>query len=233
MRCNIFVFRHAESEDNARNHFSGWSDPDLTENGICQAYQTAKQLKDEWIDYAFTSHLKRARKTLDIVLSYHPEVPIFIDDRLIERCYGLLQGMNKLQLVKENPEWTKNVRRGYETVPPEGESIQMVAYRTISFLEELKAWLCTYPGNVAISCHGNSMRPVRRMFEHLSIQQMLQLENPHDRALEYELEYALTIHEVRVGNPFPIKSKIVWNSVRVPDDVRLATDPRNPLQVYY
>ena len=109
----------------------------------------------------------------------------------------------------------------------------MVANRTISFFEELKDWLRIHPGNVAISCHGNSMRPVRRMFEHLSIQQMLQLENPQDRALQYSLDYALTVHEVRVGNPSLIKPKLVWNGVRVPDDVSLATDPRNPLRIYY
>ena len=229
MRCKLFVFRHAQSTDNARNFFSGWSDPDLTENGLLQAQQTAEQLKDEWIDYAFTSYLKRARKTLEIVLRYHPGVPMFIDDRLIERCYGLLQGTNKLQLVKEKPVWTKKVHRDYETVPPEGESIRMVTYRTISFFEELKAWLRIHPGNVAISCHGNSMRPIRRMYEHLSIQQMLQIENPQDRALEY----ALSIHEVRVGIPNPIKFKPVWRGIRVPDDVCLATDPRNPLIAYY
>ena len=223
------MFRHAESTDNARHFFSGWSDPDLTEKGLLQAQQTANQLKDEWIDYAFTSHLKRARKTLEIVLSYHPGVPVFIDDRLIERCYGLLQGKNKLQLAKERPEWTKKVRRGYEIVPSAGESLQMVVYRTMSFLEELKVWLCAHPGNVAISSHGNSMRPIRKMFENLSIQQMLQIENPQDSALEY----ALMVHEVRVGDPSPIKSKPVWRGVRVPDDVRLATDPRNPLLAYY
>ena len=229
MQCKLFVFRHAESTDNARGHFSGWSDPDLTEKGLIQANETANQLKDEWIDYAFTSHLLRARKTLEIVLRYHPGVPVIVDDRLIERCYGLLQGQSKQCVDKEKPEWFAKVHRGYKTVPPEGESLQMVSYRTISFLEELKLWLSIYPGNVAISCHGNSMRPIRKMFEHLSIQQMLQIENPQNEALKY----ALTFHEVRVGDPAPVKPEPIWRGVRVPDDVKLATDPRNPLLIYY
>ena len=104
MICNLFVFRHAETTDNANAIFSGWRDPDLTQKGVKQAQAVAEQLKQEKIDIAFTSHLKRARRTLNIVLEEHPEVPVFVDDRLIERCYGLLQGESKTKLAKERPE---------------------------------------------------------------------------------------------------------------------------------
>ena len=68
----------------------------------------------------------------------------------------------------------------------------MVEKRTLSFLAQLEEWLGEHPGNVAISCHGNSLRPVRRVFEQLSLSQMLKLETPQDKAITY----ALQIHEV-------------------------------------
>jgi broad specificity phosphatase PhoE len=90
MTGKLFVFRHAETTDNARWLFSGWRDPRLTSKGFTQAREVAEQLRDEEIHHAFTSHLQRARRTLSIVLETHPDVPVYVDDRLIERCYGLL-----------------------------------------------------------------------------------------------------------------------------------------------
>ena len=167
--------------------FSGWRDSRLTLNGGAQAKKLAKQLERYPIDYAFTSHLRRARKTLEIVLEAHPSVPVFIDDRLIERCYSLLQGKSKRNVARENPAWYAQVHRGYEVIPPNGESLRMVEQRVISFLKQLGDWLGQTPGNVAISCHSNSIRPIRRVFENLRLKQALQLESPQDRAMIYKL----------------------------------------------
>lgn len=229
MQCTLFVFRHAETTDNARKLFSGWRNPKLTEKGIYQANQTASQLKHESINYAFTSHLRRARETLATVLKHHPNVPVFVDDRLIERCYGLLQGRSKTRVAKERPAWFAKVHRGYDFPPPQGESLKMVLHRTLSFLEELKTWLQRNPGNVAISCHGNSMRPIRKVFENLSIKQMCKIENPQDTALSY----ALAFHKIRLEPSSSGMPQPEWKRVRVPDRVKLATDPRNPLVKYY
>lgn len=229
MISKLFVFRHAETTDNARMIFSGWRDPRLTPKGLLQARETAEQLRHEEINYAFTSHLRRARRTLEIVLGAHPDVPVFVDDRLIERCYGLLQGKSKRRIAKERPEWFAKVHRGYDFPPPEGESLRMVLKRTVPFLKQLKQWLRENPGNVAISCHGNSMRPIRRVFEHLSLKQMCQIENPQDKAIAY----ALHIHEVRLENPVMHAMKADWRGILVPREVKLATDPRNPLKKYY
>jgi len=68
----LFVFRHSETFDNRRSIFSGWRDPELTLKGVSQAQDIAEQLKRYRIDYAFTSHLRRARKTLEIALPGHP-----------------------------------------------------------------------------------------------------------------------------------------------------------------
>jgi 2,3-bisphosphoglycerate-dependent phosphoglycerate mutase len=229
MIVKLFVFRHAETTDNSSHIFSGWRNPDLTPKGLSQAQEIAQQLEKEKIDCAFTSHLKRARRTLEIVLKAHPNVPVLVDDRLIERCYGTLQGQNKDVVAAENPEWFAQIHRGYDFLPPEGESLKMVESRTLPFVVQLKEWLKRSPGNVAISCHGNSMRPIRRIFEHLSIKQMLQLESPQDKAEEYVLH----THQVKVDDIKQGEFEGNWKTIWVPPTIRLATDPKNPLRKYY
>ena len=229
MICNLFVFRHAETTDNSNQIFSGWRDPDLTQKGLLQAQEIAQQLENEKINYAFTSHLLRAKRTLEIVLKPHLNVPVFIDDRLIERCYGTLQGKSKIKIAAEKPEWFAKVHRSYDFAPPDGESLKMVENRTLSFVVQLEGWLRQNPGNVAISCHGNSMRPIRRVFEHLSLKQTLELENPQDQAMAY----ALHIHLINVHDVEERKPETDWHSLIVPSFVKLATDPRNPLKQYY
>jgi 2,3-bisphosphoglycerate-dependent phosphoglycerate mutase len=229
MSYKLFVFRHAETFDNRRGIFSGWRDSDLTSKGLAQAQKVAEQLKRYRIDYAFTSHLKRARKTLELVLEAHPPVPVFVDDRLIERCYGLLQGKSKRNVACENPEWFAQMHRGYELAPPKGESLRMVEKRVLSFLEQLRDWLGQNPGNVAISCHGNSIRPIKRVFENLSSEQMLRLESPQDRAMIYDLRLRHLRGE-RLRGRLSIQN---WKGLLVSRQVKLATDPLNPLKKYY
>jgi 2,3-bisphosphoglycerate-dependent phosphoglycerate mutase len=229
MICKLFVFRHAETTDNSRSLFSGWRDPVLTSKGLLQAQEISEQLSKQEIDYAFTSHLKRARKTLEIVLKKHADVPVFVDDRLIERCYGELQGKSKRRLSREKPKWFARVHRGYDFPPPKGESLKMVENRTLPFVVQLEAWLRRNPGNVAISCHGNSLRPIRRVFEHLSLQEMLRIENPQDHAMSY----ALQIHSIQLKSGSERDHTATWKGIIVPSEVKLATDPRNPLKEYY
>jgi len=229
MICRLFVFRHAETTDNSRGIFSGWRDPELTPKGLSQAREISSQLRREKIDYAFTSHLKRARKTLKTVLEAHPPIPVFTDDRLIERCYGSLQGKSKSRIAKERPEWFAKIHRGYDSPPPDGESLKMVENRTLPFLVQLEKWLKQNPGNVAISCHGNSLRPIRRVFEHLSLKQMLQIENPQDRAMSYTLH----VHSINVESHRKSIAKADWQGILIPPQVKLATDRRNPLKKYY
>jgi len=229
MSCKLFVFRHAETFDNRRGIFSGWRDSELTSKGLAQAQKVAEQLKRYQIDYAFTSHLRRARKTLEVVLEAHLPVPVYMDDRLIERCYGLLQGKSKGKVSCENAEWFAQIHRGYKLAPPKGESLRMVERRVLSFLEQLKDWLGQTPGNVAISCHSNSIRPIRRVFENLSLEQMLQFESPQDRAMIYDLQLR-DLRSERLRGRLSIQN---WKGVLVSSQVKLATDPLNPLKKYY
>ena len=226
MICNLFIFRHAETTDNSSHIFSGWRDPDLTAKGLLQAHEIAQQLEYEKIDYAFTSHLLRAKRTLEIVLKTHAKVPVFMDDRLIERCYGKLQGKSKIEVEAERPEWFAQVHRDYDFPPPEGESLRMVESRTLPFVDLLEGWLRQNPGNVAISCHGNSMRPIRRVFEHLSLKQMLQLENPQDQAMEY----ALHIHRINVDKVEERKPETDWHSLVGSVVCKIGDRPKKPIK---
>jgi broad specificity phosphatase PhoE len=105
----------------------------------------------------------------------------------------------------------------------------MVEKRVLSFLEQLRDWLGQNPGNVAISCHGNSIGPIRGVFENLSLEQMLQLENPQNRAMVYNL------YQRNLGTESPRgrATKPDWKSIVISRQVKLATDPLNPLKIYY
>ncbi|MGF3522267.1 MAG: histidine phosphatase family protein [Candidatus Bathyarchaeia archaeon] len=227
MICQLFIFRHSETIDNRNGVFSGWRDPALTSEGFAQAYKIAKQLESCKINYAFTSHLKRATQTLNVVLKQHPPIPVFVDDRLIERCYGLFQGKSKKEIEQQNPQFYAQFHRGSYVAPPEGESMAMVERRVISFLEQLKEWLKQNPGNVAISCHNNSIRTFRRIFEDLSLTQICEFENPQDKAFLYNVDIDSTVRrQIKI-------SQLKWDAILLPKHVRLATDLKNPFKMYY
>ena len=152
-----------------------------------------------------------------------------MDDRLIERCYGLLQGRSKKRVAHEDPEFYGEFHRGYYLAPPEGESLEMVEKRVMAFFGELKDWLKQNPGNVAISCHNNSIRPFRRVFENLSIAQMCKLESPQDCAIIYEIQQGDSGIESQRGRV----TKLNWKGVVISRKVKLATDALNLLKIYY
>jgi len=174
----LYLFRHGETYDNKRRIFSGWRQSRLTEMGIKQAEILAKKLKNKRIDLGIRSRLFRSRDTLRIVLRYHPNAKIEIDDRIIERNYGYLMGKSKLKMMQKNPELAVKYRRGYNFPPPHGESIKMVEKRTIPFCKELIERMQNEKMNVAISAHGNSMRAMRGFFEKMNRNELLTHENP-------------------------------------------------------
>ena len=123
MKKLIFL-RHGESRWNKENKFTGWTDVDLTERGIEEARDAGKLLKEEGyvFDVAFTSVLKRATRTLDIILEElgQTDIPIHRSWRLNERHYGALQGLNKRETAeKEGEEQVLIWRRSFDVRPPE------------------------------------------------------------------------------------------------------------------
>jgi len=218
MKLKIYLFRHAQTFYNRDHRFTGWKNSRLTPLGVTQAKKVARSLKDKKIDAAFCTRLSRSKDTLDEVLKFHPECKqVFVDDRMIERSYGKLEGKSHTHYLKDMEKkycavlrhWHNvdhlsrdehsqalkmceidlhYLRRSYTLVPPRGESIRMVEKRVNAFIKDLLKLMKKEKVNIAISAHGNSMRPFRRYFEKLTIDEMMKLENQWDEYFEYTVE---------------------------------------------
>ncbi len=192
MKLHIFIFRHGETHFNEEERFTGWIDSKLTPKGLKDAKKVAEKMKEEKFQIAFKTHLSRSGGTLKEVLKYHPECrKVITDDRMIERSYGILEGkFHKTVIAKYGEKQFDIWHRSYAVSPPGGESIKMVEKRVLSFIKDLMDLMKKGGVNVAISAHGNSIRPFRRYFEHLTVKQMMELENPHDDYFDYTVEFA-------------------------------------------
>ena len=119
----LVLLRHGESQWNLENRFTGWTDVDLTKNGIAEAKSSGQLLKDENYSFnlVYTSVLSRAIRTMDLCLETMgiKNIPIEYDWRLNERHYGALQGLNKAETSKKySVEQVLVWRRSYDTPPP-------------------------------------------------------------------------------------------------------------------
>ena len=184
----VYIFRHAESRDNKKKIFSGWRHSPLTNKGKQQAGVVAKKLRKKRFSICFSSDQDRAIQTARIVLKYHKGVPVIVDARLRERNYGKLTGTSKVALQKKYPRKYQIWHRSYNIAPPGGESFKMVNARVRPFIKDLINIMKHFKVNVAISAHGNSIRPLRKHFEKLTISQMRKIENPHDRYWSYRVK---------------------------------------------
>lgn len=120
------------------------------------------------------------------VLKCHPKSVVIIDDRIIERCYGDLQGHTHRRFIADKGEDVyHNFHRGYDIKPPRGESIKMVEDRVRSFAFEITNFVKEHRCNVAVVCGNNSMRALRRYFEKLTVPQMMKLENKYNDFRDY------------------------------------------------
>ena len=190
MKLHIYLFRHGQSYFNRDKKFTGWLDSRLTPLGKKQARTISKKLKDKKIDVAYYTRLSRSKDTLKEVLKYHPECKrVITDDRMIERSYGNFQGKSHTVIIKKfGLEKFNRWHREYNYPVPKGESMKRVEKRVKSFIKDLFGKMRREKINVAISAHGNSMRPFRRYFEHLTVKQMMKLENPWDDYFEYTID---------------------------------------------
>ena len=185
--AKIFIFRHGETFDNKDNIFSGWRNTDLTPVGIEEAKGIGEKLKNEKATKAYQSDLIRSQHTLELVLGiYHQGIEIITDARIKERDYGNLTGESKMALEKKDPQNFKLWHRSYDVTPPGGESIEMVEKRVLEFLNQV---LPTFTKDevVFISAHGNSIRPMRKQFEHLTTDEMCSYENIPGKIYSYEI----------------------------------------------
>lgn len=234
MAGKLILCRHGESEWNLENRFTGWADVDLSPKGEQEAKDAGLTLKHEQLsfDLAYTSVLKRATRTLWIMLEEMSLtwIPVTNAWELNERHYGALQGLNKSQVAAEYGEEQVQIwRRSYDTPPPalndddERHPRFEIRYAGVSDLpasESLKDTLLRVKpywqtkiipsllGNqdVLIVAHGNSLRAMVKMIENISDEEIVDFNIPTGIPLAYEFNENLKpIKQGFIGDPETIK----------------------------
>ena len=234
MAGKLILCRHGESEWNLENRFTGWADVDLSPKGKQEAKDAGLTLKHEQLsfDLAYTSVLKRATRTLWIMLEEMSLtwIPVINAWELNERHYGALQGLNKSQVAAEYGEEQVQIwRRSYDTPPPpldnddERHPRFEIRYAGVSDLpasESLKDTLLRVKpywqtqiipsllGNqdVLIVAHGNSLRAMVKMIENISDKEIMDFNIPTGIPLAYEFNENLKpIKQGFIGDPETIE----------------------------
>ena len=177
----LVLVRHGQSEWNLKNLFTGWHDVDLTEKGVEEAIAAGKALKARNLvfDAADTSALKRAQRTLDLMLTEMgvTGLPIFKDQALNERDYGDLTGLNKDDArVKWGDEQVHLWRRSYDVPPPGGESLEMTAQRTLPYFKSEIMPRVKAGERILVAAHGNSLRSIVMDLEGLTGEEIVKRE---------------------------------------------------------
>ncbi len=190
--ADLILIRHGQSIWNAANRFTGWTDVDLSEKGVLEAEQAGRDLSERRIDVVHTSDLIRSQRTADIIMElneFSDGAETRRDWRLNERNYGSLQGLNKAETAeKHGAEQVQIWRRSYDVAPPDGESLEMTARRTIPyFIEEILPDL-EAGKNVLVSAHGNSLRSIVMHIEGISAEEIVSLEIPTGIPMPYIIE---------------------------------------------
>jgi 2,3-bisphosphoglycerate-dependent phosphoglycerate mutase len=213
----LVLLRHGESIWNKENKFTGWTDVDLSENGISEAHEAGKVLKKEgyMFDVAFTSVLKRAIRTLWFVLDEMDLmwIPVHNSWRLNERHYGALQGLNKSEMAQKFGEEQVLIwRRSYDIPPmalekkdprypgndprykglsekdaPLTESLKETVARVVPYWKETIAPALESGKRVIVAAHGNSLRALVKYLDDISEEGIVKLNIPTGIPLVYEL----------------------------------------------
>ncbi|MGE0002047.1 MAG: 2,3-diphosphoglycerate-dependent phosphoglycerate mutase, partial [Fimbriimonadaceae bacterium] len=173
------------------NRFTGWVDVPLTAQGVVEAKKAAGLLAGMKFDVAYTSALKRAAHTLEIILNVMgtPELPVISNLALNERDYGDLSGLNKDQTrAKYGDEQVHIWRRSYEVAPPGGESLADTRARTVPFFERAILGDIQQGKNVLVAAHGNSNRSIVMALEDVSPDDIVKLELATGVPRVYELD---------------------------------------------
>jgi 2,3-bisphosphoglycerate-dependent phosphoglycerate mutase len=199
----LVLVRHGQSEWNLQNLFTGWRDVGLTDKGVSEARAAGRQLKALGLrfDIAFTSALTRAQRTLDLMLDElgQRSIPVLRDQALNERDYGDLSGLNKDDARRKWGEEQVHVwRRSYDVAPPGGESLKDTAARVLPYyLQEILPRVLRGE-RVLVSAHGNSLRALVMVLDHLSPQEIVKRELATGVPLIYRLNTDSTVAERQV-----------------------------------
>lgn len=232
----VVLLRHGESVWNRENRFTGWTDVDLSEKGIQEAVDAGRVLKEDGyaFDIAFTSVLKRAIRTLWIVLDEMDLMwlPVYRHWRLNERHYGALQGLNKAEMAERHGEAQVLIwRRSYDTRPPAlektderypgndpryrdltpeelplTECLKDTVERFLPYWKETIEPVIRSGQRVIISAHGNSLRALVKYLDHIPDDEIVGLNIPTGLPLVYELDDDLkAVDRNYLGDPELVK----------------------------
>ena len=188
---NLILVRHGQSEWNAKNLFTGWKDPGLTDQGVSEAKNAGKLILEQNIEFdvMYTSMLSRAQKTGDIILGIlnHKEIPIIKNEALNERHYGSLAGLNKDDARKKWGEEQVHIwRRSFDMPPPDGESLKDTADRVLPYFETEIMPKVISGSSILIAAHGNSLRALIMKLDSISPEDIVKLEIPTGAPIQYE-----------------------------------------------
>jgi 2,3-bisphosphoglycerate-dependent phosphoglycerate mutase len=194
----LVLVRHGQSEWNLKNLFTGWKDVDLTEAGVAEARAAGRKLKGQGLsfDVAYTSVLKRANRTLDLMLEEMGQtgIPVVRDQALNERDYGDLVGLNKDDARKKWGEEQVHIwRRSYDVPPPGGESLKDTVARALPYFVQEILPRVLRGERVLISAHGNSLRALIMVLERLTPEQILKRELGTGVPIVYRLNADSTV----------------------------------------
>ncbi len=233
----LVLIRHGESDWNRENRFTGWTDVDLSEKGLGEAHEGGRILKSEayQFDVAYTSVLKRAIRTLWIVLDEMDLmwIPVHRSWRLNERHYGALQGLNKAETAEKFGEAQVKIwRRSYDVPPPALEAsdprypgndpryrsltkaelpltecLKDTVARFLPYWHETIAPAVQGGDKVLIAAHGNSLRALVKYLDNVSDEEIVGLNIPTGVPLVYELDDHLKpIRHYYLGDPEKVKA---------------------------
>ena len=188
---NLILVRHGQSEWNAKNLFTGWKDPGLTDQGVSEAKNAGKLISEQNIEFdiMYTSMLSRAQKTGDIILGIlnHKEIPIIKNEALNERHYGNLAGLNKDDARKKWGEEQVHIwRRSFDIPPPDGESLKDTADRVLPYFEAEIMPKVVSGSSILIAAHGNSLRALIMKLDSISPEDIVKLEIPTGAPIQYK-----------------------------------------------
>ena len=214
----LVLVRHGESEWNKLNLFTGWMDPDLSENGHEEARQAGVTLREEGYDFdiCYTSYLKRAVHTLNHILDEMDRnwLPVVKSWKLNERHYGALQGLNKSETAeKYGEDQVKIWRRSFNIKPPvldpddersahknpayrevdpacipNNESLETTIERAVPYFNEEIKPQMKAGKRVIIAAHGNSLRALVKYFDNISDEDIIGVNIPTGVPLVYEFD---------------------------------------------
>ena len=214
----LVIVRHGESEWNQKNLFTGWVDVELSEKGRAEAKRAGKALRNAGIDFdiCFTSYLRRAINTQQIILKEMDRewLPVYKSFKLNERHYGALSGLNKKETAEKYGDEQVHIwRRSFDVRPPKMEddnpynsrknpayrdvpaqevpmceSLKDTIARTVPYFEQEIKPLVMAGKRVMIAAHGNSLRSLIKYFEHISDEEIVNVEIPTGTPLVYEFD---------------------------------------------